>query len=143
MNAIAVQLAEAGSIGISSTEWVTVGLTVLAVAVSVWANRIATRALAESKSAQAHTAVSARAQVYFALRSRHWEISKSLPPGFRDVEGQPYDFDKQREQYGLVVGYWYHAFDEWYMTRKLDQELLGELWAVSYTHLTLPTILRV
>lgn len=88
-----------------------------AVPVSIFAVHLARKADSRSK-------VVTRTKIYLTLRSRFIELHQQLPPAYPDPEWRP-ESDADR---AAVARYWHHAFDEWYVTKHLDRELLDSLW---------------
>jgi len=90
---------------------------IAALPVSIAATYISMRADARSK-------VAAKTQVYLALRSRFIEVHEQLPASYSDQGWRPVT----EAEKGAVARYWHHAFDEWYITTRLDHALLSSLW---------------
>ena len=78
--------------------------------------------------ADARGQVAARTQLFLDLRTRFLGLLEDLPPNYRSPEWEPSD-PKHRE---AVVRYWHHAFDEWYVTRRLNEKLMRPLWDQFY-----------
>lgn len=85
---------------------------------------IAVFAAYTSKRADARSKVAARTQVFLALRTRFLDVHARLPGTYADPDWQPRDQDEQ----SAATRYWHHAFDEWYITNRLDAELLSDMW---------------
>src|SRR5258708_29153601 len=74
----------------------------------------------------------ARAQLYLELRKRFSEVNKDLPrhrPDYHDETWTPIPEpdDKAKKDFKSLEAYWYHTFDEWYVTRKLLPSRFGLL----------------
>ena len=74
----------------------------------------------------ARAKVLARTQMFLELRTRFLEVFQRLPP-----------FDKPSSSYTpeeklVVLSYWHHAFDEWYVTNRLSHKHMKELWNEFY-----------
>lgn len=72
--------------------------------------------------ADARAEVLARTQMFLGLRTRFLEVFRHLPR-----------FDKPSADYtpeerAAVLAYWHHAFDEWYITNRLNQKPMQKLW---------------
>lgn len=103
-------------------ELITAISTLAAVLVSVVALLVSLRADARAKTA-------ARTDVYLSLRSRFLEVHAALPASYTDPNWMPTTPDEQ----SAVTRYWHHAYDEWYITKRLNAELLQDLWAEYYS----------
>jgi hypothetical protein len=71
------------------------------------------------------------ARAYLELKAHYYEVDSQLPPDYRNPNfrpcsdpSDPCEYDKWRR----IRTYWYHAFDEWFVTKHLNPDLFGELW---------------
>jgi hypothetical protein len=90
---------------------------ILALPISLFAAYLSNRADARSK-------VAARTQVYLALRERFFHVHSQLPEAYSDPSWYP----ELKSDRAAATRYWHHAFDEWYVTTRLDPALLRDLW---------------
>jgi len=65
-------------------------------------------------------------QMFLSLRSRFLEIYVKLPDP--EKEAASYTADDK----AAVLAYWHHTFDEWYVTTKLSNRLMNQLWSGFY-----------
>ena len=94
--------------------------------VSVWAFGLAW-------SADARAKVAARAQLFLTLRTRFLDVLEDLPPNYMAP-----DWDASSPEHrAAAIRYWHHAFDEWYVTKRLDKKLMQQLWDQYYSEATL------
>jgi hypothetical protein len=83
-------------------------------------------------SADARAKVAARAQLFLTLRTRFLDVLEDLPANYMAP-----DWDASNpEQRAAAIRYWHHAFDEWYVTERLDKKLMHQLWAQYYREAT-------
>jgi hypothetical protein len=96
---------------------------------------VAALAFAGSLVALFNTLSVARAQLYLELRKRFAEINAQLPRGSEN--GKRY-WDKgwlpdpESKDFAIFERYWYHAFDEWFVTNVLHPFRFGKLWRKFY-----------
>ena len=74
------------------------------------------------------TLLASRAETFRNLRVGFNTLRASLPARFWTLHEMPSNDDEFR---GLVK-YWQYAFDEWFITRKLNPLVFGRLWRVYY-----------
>lgn len=77
-----------------------------------------------ARDADARAQTAARTEVYLSLRTRFMSLHAALPHDYGDPGWEPRD-KAERE---AATRYWYHAFDEWYVTTQIDRPVLGSLW---------------
>lgn len=66
----------------------------------------------------------ARTTLFLQLRSRFLEVLQNLPPAYRDANWIP----TSPSDVAASAQYWHHAYDEWYVARRLNPKLMGRLW---------------
>lgn len=96
-------------------DWIPIAISVGAVAVAVMSFMRSTAA--------------ARAEVFLELRKRFSEQKHSLPEWY-DAEAVPEE--ATRSELRAAELYWQNAFDEWFLTTRLDPWHLKKLWARFY-----------
>jgi hypothetical protein len=99
---------------------------IIEIASAIASAAVALAAFFLSWRSDARAKVLARTQMFLELRTRFLEIYQRLPP-----------FDKPSSSYTpeeklVVLSYWHHAFDEWYVTNRLSQKHMKELWDEFY-----------
>jgi hypothetical protein len=70
-----------------------------------------------------------KAQIYIELRYRFIEIYDNLPAEYNSETWLP---DIGTDEWKRIQQYWYHAFNEWFITNKLDKWQLNSLWRKYY-----------
>jgi hypothetical protein len=98
--------------------WIAGGSVIVALA-AFW---LSVRADARSRAA-------ARTPLYLELRTRFLEVYAELPPRYSDPGWEP----TSPEEEAAVMRYWHHTFDEWYMTNRLNEKHMRELWIKYYS----------
>lgn len=73
------------------------------------------------------TLLASRAETFRNLRVGFNTLRSTLPPRFWTLHQMPDD-----ESFRGLVKYWQYAFDEWFITRKLNPLVFGRLWRVYY-----------
>ena len=92
-----------------------------------------TIALSISTVAYFRSQVTARAQTYKELRNEFSEIKEKLPDWYRDNDISKYlPYDSDSSVWRPIEVYWQHSFDEWFITQKVDKQVLGRLWSLYY-----------
>jgi len=71
----------------------------------------------------------ARTQMFLDLRKRFQDVLEKLPPRYREPDWLATD-PKER---AVAIRYWHNAFDEWYVTRRLNDRLMRPLWDGFYS----------
>jgi hypothetical protein len=99
---------------------------IIEIASAVASAAVALAAFFLSWRSDARARVLARTQMFLELRTRFLEVFQRLPP-----------FDKPSSSYTpeeklVVLSYWHHAFDEWYVTNRLSHKDMKELWDEFY-----------
>jgi hypothetical protein len=69
-----------------------------------------------------------RTQIFLDLRTRFLDVLEGLPPEYRDPSWDASDPAHR----AAAVRYWHHAFDEWYVTRRLNAALMKGQWDSFY-----------
>ena len=68
-------------------------------------------------------------ETYLKLRDRFLTIYKNLPEKFQHKDYTP---KEDSEEWQSIETYWYHVFDEWYLTLKMGNKNLKQLWDSLY-----------
>ena len=78
------------------------------------------------------TASVARTQVHLELRKRFAEINNQIPRGEKDYHDDKWwpNAKDDPKNFELIEKYWFHTFDEWFITTKLDHWRFNRLWKV-------------
>jgi hypothetical protein len=76
-----------------------------------------------SKRADSRAQAAARGQLFLALRSRFIQVHEGLPPNYYVTGWKP-----KEEEMPAARRYWHHSFDEWYLTTRLNDKYMRELW---------------
>jgi hypothetical protein len=105
------------------------------------ANRISNdmfeKSMRDTAESQALTRRQRSADTYLTMRSHYMEMISKLHEIELQLERDPANADPRCtvgvRMHGTAHGralkaYWEQVFDEWYVTTKLDQEELGQLW---------------
>jgi len=77
--------------------------------------------------------VAARAQVFIEFRRKFIGIKENLPSWYAEkniAKCPPYKYDSS--DWRPIEVYWQHSFDEWFISQKLDEKVLGRLWRLFY-----------
>ena len=82
-----------------------------------------------SLRADARSKATIRMQLYLELKTRFLEVFRGLPAQYADSNWEPADENEEL----AVKQYWYHAFDEWYITTKLNEKYMKGLWNEYYS----------
>jgi hypothetical protein len=69
-----------------------------------------------------------RTQIFLDLRTRFLDVLEGLPAEYRDPG---WDASEPADR-AAAVRYWHHAFDEWYVSRRLNAALMKEQWSQFY-----------
>ena len=75
----------------------------------------------------------ARSQLFLDLRTRFLEVLEGLPPEYRNPDWEASD----PQHRAAAIRYWHHAFDEWYVTKRLNEKLMRQLWDAFYSRAVL------
>ena len=70
-----------------------------------------------------------KAQVFIELRYRFIEIYDKLPENYKSETWLP---KKDTKEWSIIQEYWYHVFNEWFITNKVDRWQLHSLWRKYY-----------
>lgn len=57
-------------------------------------------------------------QLYLDLKRRFMEVQGALPPRYPDPQWEATSEDERE----AIRWYWYHCFDEWYVTNRLNKD---------------------
>jgi len=97
----------------AASDWIALASLVVAVSTAIVAFRVDLRNKAVI-----------RTELFIQLRSSFLDVLQSLPPEYRDPNWRPATALEQ----AAAVRYWHHAYDEWYVSRRLNAALMGPLW---------------
>lgn len=102
--------------------WAAAGIAIVSAVVSFlsyrWARQTEDRVRFES-----------RTQTFLTLRERFRDIKGGLPPSYDSPTWLPNDGTKEWRDLEL---YWQNAFDEWFVTNKLNPKHLQPLWTLFF-----------
>ena len=76
-----------------------------------------------------------RSTAYSLLKNRYYVVDQNLPREDRDRNFRPKmssRVDEEYQQWRAIRSYWYHCFDEWFLSKQLSPDLLGDLWESYY-----------
>lgn len=79
--------------------------------------------------ADARGEIVVRTQLFLALRTRFLNVLEDLPSQYADPDWQASD----SEESASAIRYWHHAFDEWYITTRLNDKIARQLWEQFYS----------
>ena len=82
-----------------------------------------------SWNAESRGRTAARTQMFLDLRTRFLDVLEKLPPRYREPDWLATD----PEERAAAIRYWHNAFDEWYVTRRLNDRLMRQLWDGFYS----------
>ena len=99
-------------------------LDLLKLTVAIAALPISIFAAIMSIRADRRARIAALTQTYLTLRTRFIGVHEKLPSSYSSPTWRVRD----KNEDAAVSRYWHHAFDEWYLTNRLDQPLLSKLW---------------
>ena len=89
---------------------------------------VATIALVVALWADSRGRAATRTQMFMQLRTSFIDVLQALPPQYRDPDWRP----TTPADIAAAARYWHHAYDEWYVSRRLNPALMGELWLTFY-----------
>lgn len=89
---------------------------------------VAILALFLSWSADRRAKDAARSRLFLDLRAQLVQVHEGLPSTYRDPTWTPTEIDEKH----AVRRYWYHAFNEWFITNRLNRRHMKELWDQYY-----------
>jgi hypothetical protein len=96
-----------------ASDWIALASLVVAVSTAIVAFRVDLRNKAVIKT-----------ELFIQLRSSFRDVLLSLPPEYRDPNWRP----STALEHAAAVRYWHHAYDEWYVSCRLNAALMGRLW---------------
>lgn len=77
---------------------------------------------------EARGQIAARTQLFLDLRTRFLSVLEQLPAAYRDPDWHA----TEPAERAAAIRYWFHAFDEWYVIRRLYPKLMRQLWHEFY-----------